>query len=207
VQFTDGASLVQPPTTDREALMAAIGALHPQMGTAIGQGILESLQALFPQERIKLEDTSASAGASSAKPPRPRPAEPDAAVAIVLLTDGQNTEGPSPTEAALLAAQKGVRVYTVGIGTPVGLIRQGSMGAGLPVGIDEDALKGIASLTRAEYFYARTAPDLTRIYSSLGAKLALERNAVEISALFCALGALALCASAGLSALRSGRIV
>lgn len=208
VEFTDGAMLVQRPTTDREGLMAAIASLQPKMGTAIGQGILESLQALFPEERIVLEDASASAGATvaPAAPKRPGPAEPDPSMAIVLLTDGQNTEGPSPTEAALLAARRGVRIYTVGIGTPSGLIRRGAA-TGLPVGIDEDALRKIASLTRAEYFYARTAPDLSRIYSSLGAKLALERSAVEISALFCALGALALCASAGLSVLRHGRVV
>ena len=183
--------------------MAAIGWLQPQMGTAMGQGILESLQALFPRERIKLEEASASTGSSS---PRSRAAKPDPGVAIVLLTDGQNTEGPSPMDAALLAAQLGVRIYTVGIGTPAGLIRRGLTSA-MPVGIDPDALKSIASVTRGEYFYARTAPDLSRIYSSLGAKLVLEKSAVEISALFCALGALALCASAGLSVLRHGRVV
>lgn len=206
VEFTDGAMLIQRPSTDRGALMAAIDTLRPQMGTAIGLGIVESLQALFPEERMAGWEAGASAGASAAPARRPRPAEPDASVAIVLLTDGQNTEGPPPAEAAALAAQRGVRVYTVGIGTPSGLIHRGETSM-LPVGIDEDALRTIAKLTRAEYFNARTAPDLSRIYSALGAKLALEKNAVEISALFCALGALALCAGAGLSVARHGRIV
>lgn len=200
VVFSDGAYLTLAPTANREAVIAATETLEPQLGTAIGYAILVSLGALFPQERFEVGQESASVGAGAP------PAGADSGTAIVLLTDGQNTQGPSPADAALLAAQKGVRIYTVGIGTPAGRIHRGA-NDGLPVGIDEDALRTIATVTRAEYFYARTAPDLTRIYSSLGAKLALQKNAVEISALFCALGALALCASAGLSALRCGRVV
>lgn len=199
VQFSDGAWLTLPPTADREAVIAATETLQPQTGTAIGYGILASLQALFPRERFAIEEESASAGASVP------PSSPDPGSAIVLLTDGQNTEGPAPGDAARLAAQRGVRIYTIGIGTPVGHISPGPA-ADVPVSIDEDSLKMIASLAGGEYFYASTAPDLERIYSDLGAKLVLAKDKVEITALFCAFGALVLVASALLSVLRHGRI-
>jgi Ca-activated chloride channel family protein len=206
VGFTDGAYLVQAPTPDREALARAIDSLQPQSGTAIGYGILAALKALFPEERFELskekEEESASAGASA---PAPLSRPPDFSSAIILLTDGQNTEGPEPEEAARLAAQRGIRIYTVGIGTTAGHLYRGPA-ADLPVGIDEGSLRLIASATGAEYFYATSAPDLRRIYAALGSKLVMERSQVEITALFCALGALVLASSALLSVLRSGRI-
>jgi Ca-activated chloride channel family protein len=130
----------------------------------------------------------------------PREARPDAANAIVLLTDGQNTDGPSPTVAALLAAQHGVRVYTVGIGTPKGEIYRG-LASALPVGVDEASLRQIAALTKAEYFYATSAPDLRQIYAGLSSKLAPAKRRIEVSALFCALGAAMLVAAGLLSLL------
>jgi hypothetical protein len=91
---------------------------------------------------------------------------------------------------ARLAAQHGVRIYTIGIGTPDGAVYRGLMTA-TPVGIDERTLASIAVLTHAEYFYASTAP---------------EKSALEVTALFCALGALLLAAGALLSVSRTGRI-
>jgi Ca-activated chloride channel family protein len=194
VEFRDGARVLLAPSRDREAALQAINSLHPQMGTAIGLGILTSLAALFPDERFEL------------KPGQPAEQSPiDRSRAIVLLTDGQNTEGPEPLEVARLAAQHGVRIYTIGIGTPDGAVYRGLITA-TPVGIDERTLASIAVLTHAEYFYASTAPDLQRIYSELGAKIVLEKSSLEITALFCALGALLLVAGALLSVSRSGRI-
>ena len=102
--------------------------------------------------------------------------------------------------------QHGVRIYTVGIGTSRGQVYRGVTTA-TPVGIDEGSLAMIASVTRAEYFYASNAADLSEIYSELGAKLVLEKVPLETTALFCALGAAILAAGASLSLLRSGRIV
>ena len=86
-----------------------------------------------------------------------------ASAAIILLTDGQTTTGPDPIEAARMAADRGVRVYTVGIGTPSGEII-GAEGWSMRVRLDEDSLKTIAKTTRGEYFYAGTAADLKKIY-------------------------------------------
>ncbi|MGE5640312.1 MAG: VWA domain-containing protein [Clostridia bacterium] len=201
VAFSDAAQMVQAPTLSRQAIVDAIDTLQPQLGTAIGSGLLTSLQAIFPEGRFDPDYAGdASAGASS----RRRDPAGDAG-AVVLLTDGQNTDGPPPENIALIAAKHGVRVYTVGVGTPAGRIYKGLTGSML-VGIDEAALKTISSLTKGEYFYARTAPDLQKIYANLGKHVVLARDAIELSAFFCAAAALALVLSATLSLLSFGRV-
>ena len=125
VSFSNMASVVQAPTTDREQVLAAINRLSPQMGTAIGQGILTSLNAIFEQP-----------GSSPVPPPtdafgNPLPRSSPATVvppgtfasaAIILLTDGQNNVPPAPLDIIDQAANRGVRVYTVGIGSTSGTI-------------------------------------------------------------------------------------
>jgi Ca-activated chloride channel family protein len=210
VSFTDNAGMVQPPTADRERVLAAIDTLQPQLGTAIGRGILESLKALLPEGHFDLEDASVGSSQPTPSGGSSRSALASSlgfsgAGAIVLLTDGQNTDGPSPVEAALLAAEEGVRIYTVGVGTPDGRIYRG-LASSLAVGIDESALRMIASLTKGEYFYASTALDLKKVYAGLGSRLVLEQNHIEVTALFCALGALVLAAGGLLSLLWFGRL-
>jgi Ca-activated chloride channel homolog len=204
VAFTDTASLLHPLTDDHAAVANAIRVLQPQQGTAIGSGILVALQELLPpgSPRINLEE-SASAGSSVQVSASRGNAQVDASSAIVLLTDGQNTDGPAPSVAALLAAQHGVRVYTVGIGTPKGQIHRGLVSA-MPVGVDESSLRHMAALTKGEYFYATSAPDLREIYAGLSAKLTPTRRKIEVTALFCALGAAMLAAAGLLSVLGIG---
>jgi Ca-activated chloride channel family protein len=185
VAFSDVAWLVQPPTTSREQAAGAVEVLQPQEGTAIGSAILESLK-VFPDERPK----------SGGK----------AAGAVVLLTDGQNSAGPAPAEAANAAAEQGVRVYTVGVGTSRGRIGDES-GWSMRVGIDEQALKEIAAQTGGEYFYASSALELKEVYASLSSTLVLKRAPTEVTALFCAFAALAATVSVMLSLLWFGRIV
>ena len=140
-----------------------------QHATAVGSGILVSLKAIFPAGRFDLPHAPGSA--ALAKPcrfqagGRCRPARTPSA-AIILLTDGQTTAGPDPVDAARLAAERGVRVFTVGVGTDNGQILTGE-GWSMRVRLDEEPLKAIADLTRAEYFYAGTAPDLKKVYESL----------------------------------------
>ncbi len=109
--------------------------------------------------------------------------------AIILLTDGQTTTGPDPREAAKMAAERGVRVFTVGVGT-VGGETIGAEGWSMRVRLDEDALKEIAGTTHADYFYAGNAVDLKKVYEDLNSKLVLEKRATEVTALFAALAAL-----------------
>ena len=196
VAFAGSASLVQAPTSDRGALAAAIERFQLQHATAVGTGILVSLKAIFPELEFdpftwKLTAGSAAAGGSA-------PTEPGSygSAAIILLTDGQSTTGPDPVEAARLAAARGVRVFTVGVGTADGEILTGE-GWSIRVRLDEEALKGIASETKGEYFHAATAAELTRVYEALNSKLVMEKQETEITALVAlAAAALAILAAA-----------
>jgi len=197
VAFAGSAALVQPPTSNRHDLRAAIEQLQLQHATAVGSGILVSLKALFPQEEFDVR-----------KKPQGKPAAPGSytAGAIILLTDGQTTAGPDPVDAARLAAERGVRVFTVGVGTDNGQILTGE-GWSMRVRLDEDALKIIADLTRAEYFYAGTAMDLNKIYESLRSRMVMEKRETEITSLFSAIAAAAVLLSATLSLLWFNRVL
>ena len=197
VAFAGSAALVQAPTSNRQDLRAAIDQLQLQHATAVGSGILVSLKALFPKEEFDVKNK-----------PEGKPARPGsyASGAVILLTDGQTTAGPDPVEAARVAADHGVRVYTVGVGTDSGQILTGE-GWSMRVRLDEEALKAIADLTRAEYFYAGTAGDLKKIYESLRAKMVMETKETEITSLFSAIAAAAVLLSATLSLLWFNRVV
>ncbi len=177
VAFSGDAMLVQAPTAERDDVRSAIDALSTQDATAIGAAIETSLDALFP--------------------PGSRPRAPGSA-AIILMSDGQNTAGPDAAEAATLAAHRGVRVYTVGFGTPSGTT-VGGPGWSVHVQLDEDLLRSIADTTRAEYLHAETAAELKSAYASLTSTLVLERRKTELSALLCAAAALVALAAAGVS--------
>jgi len=223
VSFAGTASVVQSPTQNRDDLVAAIDRLELQRHTATGSAIIVSLAALFPDDGIDLETILFGARPS---PDGGRPGSLDRArkseqekkaftpvqpgshpsAAIILLTDGRRTTGPDPLDAARMAAERGVRVYTVGFGT-----KEGSSvsidGWSIYMRFDEEALKAIAEITRAEYFHAGSAADLKKVYDTLNAKFVLERKETEITALFAALGALLALAAATLSLWWFGRIV
>jgi Ca-activated chloride channel family protein len=185
VSFAATASVVQMPTHNRDDIVAAIDRFQLQRGTAIGSGIIVSLATLFPEEGIDVgalmygrPAVRGSLGPSSKLDKRaPSPVAPGSYTsgAIILLTDGQRTTGPDAIEAARMAADRGVRVFTVGIGTVSGETI-GFEGWSMRVRLDEETLKTIADVTRGEYFYAGTAGDLRKIYQSLKARLVLERK-------------------------------
>lgn len=217
VAFAGTASVVQPPTLSREDLVTAIDKFQMQRATAIGNGIVVSLAELFPDKGIDLAKMTygrdRQQGTSLDQRPKPEakehvPVAPGSytSAAIILLTDGQRTTGVDPLEAAKLAADHGVRVYTVGIGTVDGETI-GFEGWSMRVRLDEETLKGIATRTQAEYFYAGTAADLKKVYTTLSSRLTMEKKETEVSGLF-ALGAAALALlSAGLSMLWFNRIL
>jgi Ca-activated chloride channel family protein len=178
IAFSDEAHLVQAPTAERDNVLFALDSLRIENGTAIGRGLLASLEA----------------------------APKDVPAAIILLTDGQNTHGPAPMEIAPLAERRGVRVYTVAVGTTFGMVRD-ERGFSAMVGVDEEPLREMAALTGAEHFQASSAPDLSRIYAALGSKVVLARGPTEISALLCAAAALIATVSAAVSLLWFGRLL
>lgn len=200
VAFAGTAALVQSPTNVRADVLSAIDRFQLQRATAIGNAIVVSLATIFPDAGIDVANMggqSSSAGASldgpsdlpaSGKPFTPVPPGSYGSAAIILLTDGQTTTGVDPIEAAKLAADRGVRVFTVGVGTPDGEILR-TEGWSMRVRLDEDSLKNIASITHGEYYYAGTALDLKKIYQTLNAKLVFETRETEITALFSAAAA------------------
>jgi Ca-activated chloride channel homolog len=223
VAYADSAQLVQPPTLQREEVMAAINRLQLQGGTAIGEGIATSLAALFPEQELEVSDARVRKVATSlrttpakdkarqkarkpsAGDPKPVPPGSDKSAAIVLLTDGQNTMGPDPMEAAKLAASRGIKVFTVGYGTKDGEV-VGPEGFSVRVQLDEDTLKRVAELTRGEYFRATNGVELGRVYEGLQGRLVMETKDTEITALFAAGAAVLLVLGAGLSMWWSGRV-
>jgi len=212
VSFAGTAAVVQPPTQSREDIVAAIDRFQLQRGTAIGSGIVLSLATLFPDAGIDLSQITGARnmpvgpGAKTKKEPEPVVPGSYASGAIILLTDGQRTTGPDPMDAAKMAADRGVKVYAVGIGTKDGETI-GFEGWSMRVRLDEDALKNIASVTRAEYFYAGTATDLKKVYQSLSTRLVVEKKETEISGLFAAFAAAMVVLAAGLSVAWFGRVM
>lgn len=213
VAFAGTAAVVQAPTLSRDDVIAAIDRFQLQRGTAIGSGIVLSVATLFPEEGIDLSEVSnesrvppvAVDTAPKAVPAAVPPGSFNSA-AVILLTDGQSTTGPQPVDAAKMAADHGVKVYTVGFGTADGEII-GFEGWSMRVRLDEDTLKTIAGLTHAEYYYAGSASDLKKVYDTLSTRLVFERRETEVSALFAALGALLMVLAAGLSLWWFGRVL
>jgi Ca-activated chloride channel family protein len=213
VSFAGTAAVVQAPTHSREDVVAAIDRFQMQRATAIGSGLILSLATLFPDEGIDLSQiTGARAMPASPEEKKEKkpfvPVEPGSysSAAVILLTDGQRTTGPDPMEAAKMAAERGVKVFTVGIGTKTGETI-GFEGWSMRVKLDDETLKAIANATRANYFYAGTAEDLKQVYQGLSSRLVVETKETEVSALFAAAGALLVVLAAGLSVWWFGRVL
>jgi Ca-activated chloride channel family protein len=218
VAFAGTAAVVQAPTSNREEILAAIDRFQVQRATAIGSAILVSLKVIFPDVEFDLRssDPRPDAGqrgaplAPGGEPNRPafQPVPPGSheSAVIILLTDGRTTTGPDPVESARMAAERGVRVFTVGVGTKEG----GTLsyeGWSMRVSLDEEALKAIAATTRGEYYHAGTAADLMKIYQRLNTRVVMERKETEVTALFAAAALVFAVASALLSVLWYHRIL
>jgi Ca-activated chloride channel family protein len=212
---------VQAPTADNQDLNNAIESLHPERMTAIGSAVLTSLQTIFPDQRF---DTmlpgfggdefylGASPLDSQRKKPtppkRPPPVAPGSykSAAIILMTDGKSTLGPDPVEAARIASNYGVRVFTIGFGTPNGQITLWGDRV-MKVQLDEDTLKTMAKITGAQYFHAKTEAELAKIYKQLNTKLQAETELEEVTAFFVMGATLLLIVSVFLSLARHGRVL
>ena len=214
VSFAGTAAVVQAPTHSREDVIAAIDRFQLQRGTAIGSGIVLSLATLFPEAGIDLSEITGerrmpkALGADKQAQDSFKPVAPGSygSAAIILLTDGQRTTGMDPMDAAKLAADRGVKVYTVGFGTTNGEII-GFEGWSMRVRLDEATLKNVANLTQAEYFYAGSAGDLKKVYDTLSSRLVFERKETEISALVAGAAGLLVLLACGLSVAWFGRVI
>jgi len=208
VAFSSFGEIVQAPTTDQEALQAAVESLTTGRRTAIGSGILRALDAIAevdPNVAPSVSDTM------SGVQPSPVPQGVYAPDIIVLLTDGVSNFGPLPVDAAQQAVDRGVRIYTIGYGTANGYIPFGGgqsqgggvfggggqqfgggqpFGGGFRTGIDEDTLKQVASMTGGAYYSASSADELQNVFKNLPTYLISKHETSEISVAFAAIGAL-----------------
>ena len=218
ITFAGTAQVAQAATLDRPSVVGAIDAIQMQYGTAIGNAIVVCLAELFPDHGIDLEAMtfgprraarSLDAKDGKAKLP-PKPFTPVAAgshdaAAIILLSDGRRTTGVDTLQAARMAADRGVRIHVVGLGTVDGHAALGD-GMAMYLQLDEPTLREVAQMTGGEYHHAATAEALHGVYQNLGSRLQTSRRDTELTALLAGTAALVLVAGAALSLLWFGRI-
>jgi Ca-activated chloride channel family protein len=211
VAFARSAQLLVPPTTDRDRLHSAIDGLTTSVGTAIGDGVLASIDALA---RVNPQIAPSTVKLSAAEKRRGRFASKYVPDVIVVLTDGASNTGVDPLDAAQQAADRGVRVFTIGFGTtsPSSLVctpqqfggdtfGPGAGGGGFVpdfsgrraasfLQIDEQALRAIARTTGGSYARAASADALQRAFRDLPKRVMTVREVHELTVYFVAIGAL-----------------
>lgn len=170
VAFAGSAAVLVPPGIDRESLHEGIdrlaeGATGVQ-GTAIGEAISTSLGA------VKGLDSQA------AKEPPP--------ARIILLSDGANTSGMDPMEAAAGAVAVEVPVHTISFGTPSGFVDRG--GRPIQVPVDGQTLRAVAEETGGVFHEASTSDELRAVYDDIGSSVGYRTERQDVSARFIGLG-------------------
>jgi Ca-activated chloride channel family protein len=190
VAFSDSGFAVQAPTNDQSLVVGAINRLTPQRGTSIGQAILASLNTIAVAEQ-QPPSLYSDRGPTPTVTPTPVPKGTHTSAVIVLLSDGENNAAPDPLAAAQMAADRGVRIYTVGIGSAAGTTLHVN-GFTVHTQLDEAALQQIAQLTDGSYYNADSQQELDAIYDNLNPQLVVKPEQTEVTALFASAGVLLL---------------
>jgi len=205
VAFSDGGLSIQPPTNDKTQTLETIYRLVPRRGTSLGNGILVSLNTIV----VSAGDPPFLSGNIASAPDS---ATPDSALqgwypsaVIVLLSDGENNQNPDPVAAADLAADLGVRIYTIGIGSTQGATLEVE-GFTVFSQLDEELLQSVSYNTGGQYYKAANEADLARIYRDLEPKLSLKTENIEVTSLFAGAGLLLFLVAGALSLLWFGRV-
>jgi Ca-activated chloride channel homolog len=191
VSFSDFGALVAPPAEGRKQALDAISRLRPQRGTNIGAGLAVALDAIYEEQA----DGEAVVTGEPTPTPAPGQVIETPPASIVLVSDGQSNTGADPLELAQEAADAGIKIYAVGIGTPEGTVLQ-IQGRNVFTRLDEETLKGMAELTGGTYFNAQDENDLREIYDDLSRERVLEDKETEVTFAFAG-AALALSVLAG----------
>jgi Ca-activated chloride channel family protein len=213
VTFAGTAQVAQQMTLDRPALVAAIDAFQMQRGTAVGSAIVVCLAELFPDHGIDLGAMTFGPGPARRRDDRagmPKEFAPVApgsydSAAIILLSDGRRTTGIDTLEAAKMAADRGVRIYVVGLGTVNGDAATGD-GMAIYLQLDEPTLREVARMTGGEYHHAGTAEQLRSVYRNLGSRVQVQTRDTELAPLLALVAAGLVLGAAALSWRWFGRI-
>lgn len=204
VAFSESGLSVQIPSADQAAIIDSIERLKPERGTSLANGIVASLNTI-----ANLTGQPPITGFEGADVPPPLNGtpeiSPDQSSVIVLLTDGENNMNPNPVEVALIAAERGVRIHTIAVGTPEGTMLTVN-GFTVFTQVNEEALKQISGITQGTYFNARDVEDLREIYESIEPRLKVEREEQEVTAVFAGVSILILLTGALLSLLWFSRV-
>jgi Ca-activated chloride channel homolog len=205
VAFSDGGISVQAPTANRDETAATIERLVPRRGTSVGNGMLVALNtiAVSAGDDPILNTSTLSPGEAAQAVPAPQGWYTSAV--IVLLTDGENNQDPDPVAAADLAADLGVRVYTVGIGTPAGAMVTVE-GFTVLSQLNEPMLQYISDTTGGAYYNAGNEEDLRKIYNDLKPTLSIKREEMEITSILAGVGMLVFLIGGAISLLWFGHI-
>ncbi len=215
VAFSTNAMTVQRPTQNRDEVIAAISRLVPQRYTAMGSGILTSLRNIFDEGTLDEEvrpDRGRGRGAPLGEGTpvqeefKPVPAGSLTSAVVILLTDGQTNMGADPIRAAKAAADRGVRVFTVGFGSEKGGIIEFE-GRQTHVKLDEFTLKKVADITHAAYYRAGNQKELNEVYKTLTKTLVMETHETELTGVAAGFAALFVVLAGVLSLLWVNRLV
>lgn len=204
VSFSDDAFLVQAPTNDKGAIIAAISRLTPRRGTAIGSALLTSVEAI--EEEADIEGGEPITSTLPTPTPTPMPQGVYQPAIVVLLTDGESNRGPRPLDVVDQVAMRGIRVYTIGVGSIEGTVLR-AFGRSMRVRLDEDTLQAVATATGGTYYNASTEQDLQRIYENLSTRLVFTKQESEVTAGFTGVAGLLLLVAGGLSLLWFNRLL
>lgn len=215
VTFAGSSQVAQRATLDREALVQSIDGFQMQFGTAIGNGILQCLAELFPDHGIDIGEmtfgakrSGRSLDARTKEPARPfTPVPPGSfkSAAIILLSDGRRTTGIDTLAAAKMAAERGVRIYVVGLGTVDGAAVMPE-GMAVYLQLDEPTLREVARMTGGEYLHAGTAEKLRAVYENLGSRMEVQTRETELTGLLALVAACLMLLAGTLSVLWFRRI-
>jgi Ca-activated chloride channel homolog len=202
VAFSNGALIVQPPTNSQTDVLDAIERITPQGATSLGQGIFTALNAIAG--RPIGQDEQLPENLSPDELP-PIAIEDYSSAVIILLTDGENTSAPDPLDVAQLAAEAGVRIYPVGIGSAEGTVLELD-GFNILTRLDKQMLENIARVTNGTYYHAEDAQTLQDIYQTIDLQLTIEGEMIEATSALAGLGAFLFLLGGGLSMVWFGRI-
>jgi Ca-activated chloride channel homolog len=190
VSFSSIVSVLEEPTEDRDAVRSSLDTIEGDVGTALGDAIVES---------VALAPVPDEPEASGSKP----------LFAILLLSDGANSIGREPLEVVDLAKEAGIPIYTIAFGTPAGTVEitnDAGVNQTYAVPPDPETLRAVAEETGGRFFEAPTEADLEEVYREIGSQVSYEDEERELTAAFAGAGAVFLLLGAGLSALWFGRI-